>query len=361
MSTKTLTDPLAQTGDLHNFGKQTHLVKLNGRDYFKKYRSLFWENLFLGAQSPLRSIIGNVLGDECAQGAMGLHFAQPEHPHLGFAEKFQGFQHLAEIPKTPWYYRTVGKQVAYFSVFGVSDILLENIKIHAQGIQLIDLECLFDYNLCLEEMALLPYPDTEFNGKYGLFPFLFRVGDSNLVGHFACGLIEGILTLKYHQEIILKTLQKEISNHSAPIPIRVLLRSTAIYDLYLSEGLTPLHPFIPSERQQLERGEIPYFFKYIGEPLIRFYKNEEYENETADLSLLTTGFITARSGCDPAHILSEIRLDVMLKRALRSLRHWTAIGTKHTFSYESENLTVTLQEKRAHIVYGDSLNINYPI
>ncbi|MBL92136.1 MAG: hypothetical protein CMH56_10065 [Myxococcales bacterium] len=361
MKDKKLTDLDAQFGDVHNFGRQTHQIEIEGKPFFKKHRNLLWEELLVGESSSLLPLLSRTLGESAARGAMGLRFSKEKNDHLGHVERFEGFLGIEEIPRDSLYYFNVGKQIAYFMALGITDILLENTKLHRGGIQLIDVECVLSNTIAIEESSLLPYPEDDFDGQYGLFPLIYGVKEPALFGHLALGLADGLISIAQHHQELVQELETALNSTATPPLVRVLMRATSEYDLFLRKDIMPQVPFTPCEQEQLDRGDVPYFFKHMGDHRIQYYKDAQYNTEFSTVRPSRKGFSLSQTGFYPKQIVAPPRLNFLLKRSLRSLRYWTSIGSKYPFSFASKRTTIELKEKRANITFDDYYSENFAI
>lgn len=86
------------------------------------------------------------------------------------------------------------------------------------------------------------------------------------------------------------------------------MRDTIQYRLWLENQTVPPIAFCADELIQLERGDIPYYFKFIGDPMLYAYKNPEGEFKaiTAPDEFLKG---INRDATDPMELLAGTRLN----------------------------------------------------
>ncbi|HEY3499377.1 MAG TPA: hypothetical protein VGK73_32030 [Polyangiaceae bacterium] len=270
-------------GDSHNFGRR---VAVHGERVHKP-RTLFWEWLVLGADSPLRRRLDEIAAadgpDPDAFGFLPrLGFRSPKAERGGDVERIELEPLRVRSPaRRRELAQAVGRSLAFFGWFGVSDLHWENMVIGAgpDGRAVfapLDIELvLADYSSPVET-RLLPAADPDYAAVYRhsagvrrALPYLGKpVAATELVALVAA-YHELLACLERHSRTIAEVLAGERATGSAPI--RVCLRGTADYVLGKPEALWP--PLLDAELEQLARGDIPYFFRLFGRPGIHYYRN----------------------------------------------------------------------------------------
>lgn len=275
----------AQTflGDSHNFGRR---VALRGARV-EKPRTLLWEWLLLGATSPLRRLLEHAaesdgLGADTfaflptlrfyptrklgGGGAVERITLEPLRQRLGRAAR----RELAEV---------VGRALALFSWLGVADLHWENLVlgVDARGRTVfgpLDVEMILADLALPTETKLLPDADPEYRdicrhaaGVRRVLPYLGKPVDPGDLVAMAASYQSMLAFLGRHARAIAEIFSSAPGMRAAPI--RVCLRSTGEY---LAAGSTPLWPpLLDAEFEQLDRGDIPYFFRLYGRPGIHYY------------------------------------------------------------------------------------------
>jgi hypothetical protein len=271
----------AHLGDPHNFGRR--VSRSAGR--IRKPRTLVWERLLLSAKSPLRRLL-----DEAARqdglGADAFGFL----PDLKFfpsrARTSGEVEQVALAPLPPLspdgrraLARIVGRSIALFTWLGVSDLHWENLALgaDAQGRMVfgpLDVEMILADLSLPTETKLLPDADPEYAeicrhaaGVRRVLPYLGKpVGAADLLA-MAGAYLGTLALLDRRAREIAGVLSRLPGLREAPI--RVLLRGTGEYVRARSAPVWP--PLLDAEAEQLDRGDIPYFFRLYGRPGILYY------------------------------------------------------------------------------------------
>lgn len=280
--------PRSALGDSHNFGRRVALRA--GR--VAKPRALLWEWALLGNDSPVRKLL-----DEVSERA-GMAGLFSFLPTLRFFPGDHGFRVGGEVERValePWRSRStarqlelaeiVGRSLALWSWLGVSDLHWENLVlgVDRKGRTVfgpLDIEMIFAVLSLPTETKLLPDPDPEYadicrhaSGVRRVLPFLGKpIQAEHLLA--VASAYRSVLTLLDQQASSIAKAFSELPGLKET-PIRVCLRGTDEYVRARSEPLWP--PLLPAELEQLERGDIPYFFRLYERAGIRYYADEALE------------------------------------------------------------------------------------
>ena len=260
-----------------------------------KPRTVVWERLFLDAESPLRVVL-----DPAGRGGIfsflpDLKFFPPSgRSELGGEVMRVNLEPLGDLAPegAEELARLVGRSLALWSWFGVSDLHWENLALgRATDGRIVftplDVESLFDDFSLPTHTKLLPDADPEVAevcrhacGVRRVLPFLGKPIDAqNLVG-MTGEYLETLALLDQHGDKIGEVVSAV--PHLDEVPIRVCLRGTDVYMGVLSESASPQTvwpPLLEAEEEQLARGDVPYFFRLYGRPGLHYY---------GDASLQTT-------------------------------------------------------------------------
>jgi hypothetical protein len=275
------TNPAEPAGDSHNFGRRVQL----GARWVEKPRTLFWERVLLGAESPLRSALLSAAQE--AGLPDGTFAFLPELRFAGMARAGGRVERLELAPiragsrKVRLEIATAaGRALAFFSWFGVSDLHWENLVLgrDARGqvvLSPIDVEMILADLALPTETKLVPDADPEYAdecrhaaGMRRVLPYLGKpVPAAELLVLLAA--YRELLTLLDRNAPLLAGVLRGLSD-TLEAPIRVCLRSTSEY-LRPPAALWP--PLLAAEAEQLARGDVPYFFRLYGQPGIRYYRN----------------------------------------------------------------------------------------
>jgi hypothetical protein len=272
-------------GDSHNFGRR---VSLHGGRVVKP-RTLLWEWLVLATESPLRSLLEEAAErEDLGRDAFGflprLKFF-PSRAHVGGEVEAVALEPLCPPSEDERrsLARIVGRSLAFFSWLGVSDLHWENLVLgkDAKGHVVfgpLDIEMILADLSMPTETKLLPDADPEYaaicqhaSGVRRVLPFLGKPVTALDLVAMASAYRATLAFLDRHANAIAEVFEHLPGLHEAPI--RVCLRSTEEYVRSSSEALWP--PLLEAEMEQLDRGDIPYFFRLYGRRGIHYYGNLE--------------------------------------------------------------------------------------
>ncbi len=258
-------------GDLHNFGQRVSVIRQDNSCYYLKPRSVIWEWLFFSLQSPLRPALSKVeiLGHTLSSLLLNLDVEitgdlSGKSLHI---EEYTGATQES-------HYIAYGAIIAYSYVYGLMDLLAENIIKTNDSLQGIDLEVVLTKVILPHQTLVMPYkaiPWEKCAGKHIQESMIELSFDqkSLVLKSFIITMVElANLKIDYNQIIPVDVIRKA--------PVRIILRFTK--DYYDRKG-----DFLPEETSQLERGDIPYFFKYINSDAVFFYTNENHEFKEVSL------------------------------------------------------------------------------
>jgi hypothetical protein len=268
-------------GDSHNFGRR---VEVCG-ERVAKPRTLLWEWLVLSADSPLRGFLEQASArDALGRDAFGFL------PTLKFYSARRGLGGEVErVALTPLpapsrldkgaLAAIVGRSLAFFSWLGVADLHWENLVLglDARGKIIfgpLDVEMILADLSLPTETKLLPDAEPEYAaicqhacGVRRALPFLGKPVDPAHLLSMAAAYRGTLAFLERHTGSVAEIFTSLPGLKETPI--RVCLRGTADYVRAQSEPLWP--PLLEAEREQLERGDIPYFFRLYGRAGIHYY------------------------------------------------------------------------------------------
>lgn len=244
-------------GDLHNFGQAVRRETTpDGDIWFVKPRTVFWEHLFFGTTSPLRRFFSKSeilygISVEPLSHAKGGRCLEVKRADSSIANADYGFGYL----------------LGYAYVFGIQDLFYENIVRTSRNLQPIDAEIVLTKFFLPHESSLLPFKTTAFE-KSGLA--LIEPDPSQITSKKTQAIVEGFIEVlsevSSKADEIAELLNSEIGQ--SQIPIRILLRPTSEYRNWQQS----IAKYLPEEIEQLSRGDIPYFFKFVGDDSVYFYR-----------------------------------------------------------------------------------------
>lgn len=247
------------TGDLHNFGK--HVSLDHHENVFFKPRCVYWEFFYFGSDSPLLTIFQKILSP--AQFVFFQdHFKLQIHSNNlaveGSSSKVESVPLDNQIN-----FKDVGRLIAYCSVFGLLDLHTGNLIYNGSQFIPIDIEVVNAVIRVPSETLLFPLNEEE--RPYSLYFLLLPFLNEERAKEVLEGMLEMTTILSTHVDIILNEVSKiDFSKY----PIRVIVRHTLDYRTKENTDL------LDEEIVQLERGDVPYFFKYLGSNDLFYYEEE---------------------------------------------------------------------------------------
>lgn len=282
-----------QLGDRHNFGKTVYREDSDPNLIFKP-RPIYWENLVFGQKSPLVSIFS-------------------ETPLYKFFQlktvvrNNKTYQQLIESCHTQSLnFGDYGFLVGYCFFLGIQDLHAKNVIQSIIGPQPIDIEVIFSDLIAPCQTLLVPGPNIEYSRTpLSLYGSLNQISSAQ-IKEMILGFDALFETIKINHEkiiMILGSINLE--------PIRVIFRDTRDYE---SNAITDL---IEEEVLQIQRGDIPYFFKYLNTTEVLYYSTE-----TSSVPINLTPKFYKKSklvGIDPKILFSKDQLEKKFSTGLLSL------------------------------------------
>lgn len=179
----------------------------------------------------------------------------------------------------------VGQSLALWAWLGVADLHWENMALGLQEGRVVfgplDIEMMFGDMRLPTQTKLLPEADPEYGEELRR-----AAGVRRAVEHLGAPIrgehLVAIVTAYRATLDFLDRHTKEIARILGPFdaPIRVLLRATSDY----MKDPVPWPPLLDCEREQMARGDVPYFFRLRGRRGIRYF---------TDRRLRTMGIVPA--------------------------------------------------------------------
>jgi len=256
--------------DLHNFGRSVQKVGRASGTYYQKPRPVYWERLFFGVDSPLASFFGKG----------GAEF-QPKHALFNLETEidadFTGLsREVLSVPASVErnHFYSFGVLLAYCYVFGVRDLHRHNILRTATHLQVVDAEVVLVKLLLPNETLLLPFKDI--GAELASVSLLQIEYPAGLTENTRRQILSGYLDTFECFERSSKQIRQFFSQSEGEIravPVRHIMRDTVHYRRWMD--VVPSDPFFDAELAQLSRGDIPYFFKFIGNNRLYAYTDAE--------------------------------------------------------------------------------------
>ena len=292
--------------DLHNFGQQVTQVWRASEIYFQKPRPVYWEWFFFGKNSPLRPIFNqqNASSKKISETLFNLdvHF---ENGDCGSSKQ------VVEVDAAckPSHAYGLGVLLAYCYLFGIRDLHKGNVIRSGTHLQVIDAEVVFSKLLLPNETLLLPFKDvsSEICAAQKSFGDDITAIDLESLKLVLSGYLD-LLSVTLEKRDQLVELLKNHREKMLTVPIRHIMRNTAHYRLWRENQTPPTIPFCADELKQLERGDVPYYFKFIGDTNLYAYTKPtgEYDAITAPIEFQKG---INRDATDPLELLTASRLN----------------------------------------------------
>jgi hypothetical protein len=161
---------------------------------------------------------------------------------------------------------------AYCASLGITDLNSQNLMITEEGITVVDAEVVLEMSVGVAGTGLFP----------GFFSGPLLTSGMLVIGSFFSqgqDYIEDCLERYFEamqrivgaREVIINEM-RQATDQKPPIPIRVLIRNT---DDYVSQQSRQEIEFLPEELKQIDRGDVPYFFRYFGDDKLYYYTDEQ--------------------------------------------------------------------------------------
>lgn len=286
--------------DLHNFGQQVTQEERASGIYFRKPRPVYWEWLFFGNNSPLKSCFQ---AEKLSEVVFNLDVENYDGTG-GLSKKVLEVDE-SETDLSQSY--NFGVLTAYCYIFGIRDLHKGNVIRTKSHLQVIDAEVVLSKILLPNETLLLPFKETSFEICAAKKSFS-QIGmiDTEKLSEILSGFFSLFSCVIDSSEKML-SIFNEHKEKMHQVPVRHIMRDTANYKKWREQQISPTIPFCENELLQLGRGDIPYFFKFVGDSKLYAYINShgQYTEVTAPI-VFQKGI--DREATSPIDLLSRTRL-----------------------------------------------------
>lgn len=298
-----------QFGDKHNFGSFVTVEE----EWVIKPRTLFWEFLFLSEDSLLRSRLNSLFIKHLSYSLFDLFIPLAFKDLTKTSGKVQFIKMNGdEIGNlTDLEVNQVGSLIAMCFWFGIGDLHIENMVIGRREKKLvcfpIDIESIFEKMTHVTQTLLLPSKKIPLD-KCGLSKIICHIEREkalNIVESFSS-------TVNLLNEHGYQILSETMSKHDFSHPIRVIVKDTNHYKECLEKA--ELSSLSLSEKLQIERSDIPYFFRFHNSNEIYYWKSmSTFAQSEFDYTKLNL--------CSPVSILNGSKDFSKTFTALLSVQH----------------------------------------
>lgn len=246
--------------DRHNFNQCVERISRASGFWYRKPRSTFWEHLFFGKNSPLLPLF-NSIGSNGTRPLSDYLFhlnVEIDHPWLGYSQEIRSDSNNINLE----HFYSFGVLLGYCYLFGIRDLHKYNLVVKENHLQVIDAEVVLTNLILPNETLLFPFKEIPFTSSAASL-IMSALNSCTQVQYqkILCGYFDIATVIIDKLDPICSIFEdKSISSH----PIRVILKNTQHYRDFLN-GLKKDDGFFNEEIIQMKRGDIPYFFKYVGQ------------------------------------------------------------------------------------------------
>ncbi|MGE3628883.1 MAG: hypothetical protein AB7P00_03170, partial [Sandaracinaceae bacterium] len=261
--------------------------------------------------------------------------------------------------------RTIGRATALYAWLGLSDLHWENLVLGrgADGRPVfapLDVEIVLADASSPTETKLVPDPDPEYAatsrhaaGLRRALPFLGKPVAGRDLAAVVHAYDATLRALHRARREIARSIATAEGTRDAPI--RVLLRGTDEYVAADPASLWP--PLLDEEREQLARGDVPYFFRLYGREGIHHFD---------DPALTSWSTLPLEGDVPQLEPLLSLEKDLASRsrRTLREVGAFALIGALDHRSldgtYETDGLRLALGHERTVLIWDDGRELEAP-
>ena len=257
--------------DPHNFNRKCYFQE----GFVTKHRSLFPEQRLLGAGSSFRSFLSILRGGEFKVLPL-LQFIDVK-TRATLDEQKMEFITVSEIERrlSDSEIFELGEIYGILTALGVSDLHIENVIFGTRP----------DGSICFAPIDLEVFYSDFSGGGLGLLPqprdtylltslAIFSTYRTNFPDpDFSCKMFHGYRSILELIEQNQKEFYSQFWGGISPeaVPVRVMFNQTRRYNQLLLKK--EFEDCIPEETDQLLRGDIPYFFTFLGDLRAHYWKS----------------------------------------------------------------------------------------
>lgn len=263
--------------DKHNFGQMVKPTERASSLWYQKPRPVYWEELFFGKNSPLKTFFSGI-GQNGKQSLEKYIFNLEIEVQSDWAGYSKAVPRLSNLKITDEHFYSFGVLLGYSFLFGIRDLHKFNLILTESHLQVIDAEVVMTNLLLPNETVLLPFKDVAFNlcGISLICESLESLTPQDRWLIFA-GYFDVFASAFQKQSEICETIQESSRNS----PIRVIVRNTREYTKHIS-GESRITDLMLEEEAQIARGDIPYFFKKLGDENLFWISSKNGESQVVN-------------------------------------------------------------------------------
>jgi hypothetical protein len=335
--------------DLHNFGQSVQKIGRGSENFYQKPRPIYWEWLFFGRNSPLSIFFEHSRVEGISPQQVIFNLAtEISASYCGSSAEIVGKPDAKSLSSHSY---SLGVLLAYCYVFGIRDLHRHNLVKTETHLQVVDAEVVLSKLILPHETLLLPFKEVGAGlcGAHTILDLTDRIS-SETVALIFNGYMDVFDCVIGQLDPIKSAF--ETRSEITTIPIRHILRDTFHYRAWNKSE--PVIPFFESEISQLKRGDIPYYFKFMGCSEVF-----EYTDKYGSFSpvALPDAFLkgAAREAQIPGVLLDDKRLRVQLlgPGLLYLAKTFLPIAPVPSVQGEGYHIMLSEQEVRASTAFGD--------
>lgn len=320
--------------DKHNFGSQVHKLQRGSETWYQKPRTVYWEWLFFGKSSPLKEIF-NEKGENGLRPLADYFFnldVEIENNWKGLSREIVAENSALTLE----HFYAFGALLGYCYVFGIRDLHKQNLVLTNTHLQVVDVEVVFTDLILPNETLLLPFKNIgyEFAGIGALVDAQESLSKTQ---------VEQILLGYWDLVSLIAAKRTEIENSLSEldfskIPVRVIVRNTSEYG-----NISGQQNILPSELEQLNREDVPYYFKFIADKNLYWLKEKNLQQQESSVGIFARD-IDRHADYEPGKFLSLDRISKMrvhgLLFCLKKFGFYLNLRLSHEAALEGQSLVV---------------------
>ncbi|MEO7774151.1 MAG: hypothetical protein ABIT61_05545 [Steroidobacteraceae bacterium] len=273
---------MSQFGDTHNFGRH---VQPNGKNWIHKPRSTFWEELLLSRDSSFRNELDRILAHEPVVSCMPkLHFKADSGDSAATLMERVTVKPAITSCDLEYILEALGGLLAVTAWLGIEDLHNGNIVLGTDVrtgkfvLFPIDIEVIFS-DVRLPSTIGLIHIDKNRQSISGAVSLFGLIRSANAKQRLAIPLayMRTTQTLLQNAERIVNALHAE--NGILTAPIRIVARNTRDYLVHMRnqppDNLIDTTELTEDELVQMRRGDVPYFFRTLADPRVRYFSSPD--------------------------------------------------------------------------------------
>lgn len=344
-------------GDSHNFGKRT--VYESESPIVLKFRDMTWENLVLNSEE-FRTLLNSCFLDSKSPNPAKYLTRLKINPLAsgrGFTE--ENFRKELTLVPDRQTALGVGSVVAFTSFFGIEDVHIENLQFGTNQngsfeCALLDIENFGMKVRIPSQTSILPikhFNESDCGIREWIRLVLTSSAPQDLIFQTVLGYLETLNNLNRNIHRIWSGVT-DLTNDCRGTN-RVFLRATSEYFDALNHEKYD-RDFIPSEMQQLRRGDVPYYFRMKDSYSVLYF---ETPHRTGKLSSAEAERLCVCEATFKSKERSQISDALAPLGSLQLLRSLSAFRFPFHKTDEENRLTIIVRPDRYIVTLADTFSV----